>query len=439
MKWRCCIEDLDKNYPQHPRPEEFTTIINDENVFSPSLLDTMQNNSEKLSIHLKNILCLSKCSTQLDNDNTYAGGNRPLRNDEILDYATMHDLPIFIGIDGSLKDDFAIVSICIVAPNILLTDYDNEWHSRPPKILLIRTWKLPKQWGTSQTCINMAETLGFIIGEYSIPSDLPIIFITNSNNARTLQRNLKNNDSFTHRKLIRQVKQGIEHSIANHLEHLTKNWPKIEQLYPYTLELYKKGEEICKIWARVGNNPSNICSHNFSTEHSTEYNSDDSWYTDTCSNDSDSSHSYQATVITHKQKFDSTMYDLLGHIIIVKVSSHQLESNMELKHSRRKPCPNLFVTSANQIADNAATQAHGIYELHASMESDICYNLPFSPRWSFSFEGALTNKGTTKVLYQKIDEELSLRQQHRPKQGVFLRMMNQNSIYAEQIGEETLL
>jgi hypothetical protein len=57
----------------------------------------MQNNSEKLSIHLKNILCLSKCSTQLDNDTMYAVGNRPLRNDEILDYATMHDLPIFIG------------------------------------------------------------------------------------------------------------------------------------------------------------------------------------------------------------------------------------------------------------------------------------------------------------------------------------------------------
>jgi len=250
----------------------------------------------------------------------------------------------------------------------------------------------------------MAETLGFIIGEYSIPSDLPIIFITDSNNARTLQRNLKNNDSFTHRKLICQVKQGIEHSIANHLEHLTKNWPKIEQLDPYTLELYKKGEEICKIWGRDGNNPLNICSHNISTGHTTEYNSDDSWYTYTCSNDSDSSQSYQASVVTRKQKFDSTMYDLLGHIIIVKVSSHQQDSNMELENSQRKPCPNLFVTSANQIADNAATQAHGIYELQASMESDICNYPPFSSRCSFSFEGALTNKGATKVLYQKIDE-----------------------------------
>jgi hypothetical protein len=98
------------------------------------------------------------------------------------------------------------------------------------------------------------------------------------------------------------------------------------------------------------------------------------------------------------------MYDLLGHIIIVKVSSHQQDSNMELENSQRKPCPNLFVTSANQIADNAATQAHGVYELQASMESDICYYPPFSSRCSFSFEGALTNKGATKVLYQKIDE-----------------------------------
>jgi hypothetical protein len=132
------------------------------------------------------------------------------------------------------------------------------------------------------------------------------------------------------------------------------------------------------------------------------------------------------------------MYDLIGHIIIVKVSSHQLDSNMELENSRRKPWPNLFVMSANQIADNAATQAHGIYELQASMESDICFYPPFSPRWSFSFDGALTNKGATKVLYQKNDEELSLWQQHRPKQGVFLRMINQNFICAEQIGEETL-
>jgi hypothetical protein len=69
----------------------------------------------------------------------------------------------------------------------------------------------------------MAETLGFIFGEYTLPSHLPAIYITDSNNARTLQRNIKNIEDFTHRKKIRKIKQGINYSIANHLEYLTKN------------------------------------------------------------------------------------------------------------------------------------------------------------------------------------------------------------------------
>jgi hypothetical protein len=40
----------------------------------------------------------------------------------------------------------------------------------------------------------MAETIGFILGEYTIPSDLPILYITDSNNARTLQWRVKNRD-----------------------------------------------------------------------------------------------------------------------------------------------------------------------------------------------------------------------------------------------------
>jgi hypothetical protein len=47
----------------------------------------------------------------------------------------------------------------------------------------------------------MAETMGFIIGEYTVPETLPIIYVTDSNNARTLQRNLKNGKDFTHHKM----------------------------------------------------------------------------------------------------------------------------------------------------------------------------------------------------------------------------------------------
>jgi hypothetical protein len=63
----------------------------------------------------------------------------------------------------------------------------------------------------------MAKALGFIIGKYTIPVDQPIIYITDSNNARTLQQNISNGDKFTHQKMFRNVKQGIDHSITNHL------------------------------------------------------------------------------------------------------------------------------------------------------------------------------------------------------------------------------
>ena len=120
----------------------------------------------------------------------------------ILALATQQDLPICVSIDGSLKDGFATVSVCIVTPDIRIIDIDNEWQSRPAKVLLIRSWRLPQQWGTGSTCINMAETMGFIIGEYTIPADVPVMYITDSNNARTLQCNLKNINDLTHHKVI---------------------------------------------------------------------------------------------------------------------------------------------------------------------------------------------------------------------------------------------
>jgi len=101
-----------------------------------------------------------------------------------------NDLTILISIDGGLKNGIATVCVTILAPDIQDTDTDDEWHHRPAIALLIRSWQLPSQWGRSPTCINMAESLGFIIGEYTIPSDLPVIYITDSNNARTLQRNI---------------------------------------------------------------------------------------------------------------------------------------------------------------------------------------------------------------------------------------------------------
>jgi hypothetical protein len=212
---------------QEPEQHDYHVIIDDQNIFQPSIAKSMRQNGEELSQHLCNILRLNADSYENDYeisqlDNLYRA------NHEILDLAVQHDLPIFISIDGSLDDEgIATTSVSIISPDMKDTDDINSkaWQDRQAIILLICLWRLPKSWGTGQASINMAESIGFIIGEYTIPTDMPIIYITDSNNARTVQRNLKNIDDFTHRKKVRQVKQGINYAIANYLEYLTKKWP----------------------------------------------------------------------------------------------------------------------------------------------------------------------------------------------------------------------
>ncbi len=161
-------------------------------------------------------------------------------------------MPIFVSIDGSLdENDIATVSISIIDHDIHEVDNakNENWQNRMARVLLIRSWQLPKCWGTGNTYINMAETLGFIIREYTTPSDLPIIYITDSKNERTLQRELKKSDELTHRKKKRQAKQDTDYSIANHLEMLTSKWQCKDKLTAYAKRLYKRGEEICYTWA----------------------------------------------------------------------------------------------------------------------------------------------------------------------------------------------
>jgi len=83
--------------------------------------------------------------------------------------------------------------------------------------------------------------------------DLSTIYITDSNNARTLQKNIKTMEEFTHRKWVRQVKQGIDYSIANHLEYLTKRWPRKHQLSAQMQRILLNGREVCLRWARQCN------------------------------------------------------------------------------------------------------------------------------------------------------------------------------------------
>jgi len=347
----------------------------------------MEINSSKLSEHLKATLSLSDDAEWID---TADDEGLPMTDVMITEYATQHDLPLFISIDGSVsKEDIDTVSISIVASDIKDNDINLEWQHRPVKILLIRSWRLPRHWGTGSTCINMAETLGIIIGEYTIPSDMPVIYITDSNNARTLHRNLKQGEAFTHRQRIRHIKQGIDCSIANHLEHLTKKWPRTEQLSVHAREQYQRGAAICKIWASQHSLSKAAIPDDRSLHSSMSWDDDDASSVDSESNKSTSK---DAPTTKNRYRFDASMYDLLDRSITIKVFSHQLNPDFSVKTPGKHPQPNLYVTSANQVADNAATQAR---KITATFENNIdhIYYPPFSQRWCFSFEGSLTNKG----------------------------------------------
>jgi hypothetical protein len=267
----------------------------------------------------------------------------------------------------------------------------------------------------------MAESIGFILGEYTIPAEIPVIYITDSNNAKTLQRNIASLKNFTHRKQVRHVKQGIDQSIASHLEYLTKKWPAQNELTPYQQHLYKRGERVCQIWAAANQHHTNQQSnHLCSDDHSSTSSSRicNSYKTNnTVPHESHLLHKH-----ANQYSFTQDMYDYLGNIIIMKVYSHQLLEDFQVALAEKCPKPNLFVVSKNQFADNAATQACSLTNAIPGIimaDYDKIYYAPFSPKWCFSFEGSLTNKGATTVLQDKLDQELILHQQYWQKQGLF--------------------
>ena len=417
--------------PNHKINEkDYSIIIDESNCYCPIYTQSMEYNNAHLSEHLAHILRLAPDNTepcQLDRE--------ALSDQEIIDQALQHDLPIFISIDGSLSDDgIATVSISIVAPDIRESDMALEWKERIAKVLLIRSWRLPSVWGTSKVCINMAESIGFILGDYTIPAHIPVIYITDSNNARTLQRNLTCLSEYTHRKQIRCIKQGIDFSIASHLEFLTQKWPKAEQISEHHRRLYIRGERVCKIWAD-SNKP----------QPKPEAEEDNNSSAESSINDSNDELSCTPNECLQIQKkkaryaFNHNMYDYLGNIIILKVFSHQLNKDFEVSITGKSPQPNMFTASANQIADNAANQAHHLSTGTHTEEYDKVFYPPFSPKWCFSFEGNITNKGATKVFQEKLDMELMYRQQHRSKQGMFFRLLPFVGLNAQQLGDESLL
>lgn len=139
-------------------------------------------------------------------------------------------------------------------------------------------------------------------------------------------------------------------------------------------------------------------------------------YTDTDDGKSGSTYSMESSssasseIASSPQKkrsyFDSNMVDPLGRIIIIKIYSHQLNKDLTLKIPSKIPSLNLFIVSANQYTDNAASQAGALIHSLPSTFDRLFYP-PFSPRWCFTFEGCITNKGATRVFQEKLENNLT--------------------------------
>jgi hypothetical protein len=264
IEWRCKRRHI--NCTQiSPVAHEYKTIVTEKNCFRPHVCYPMKQNSELLSQHLASLLRLKY--DREDNMNTPNVDEEYLSDQEILSYATQHNLPLTISIDGSFNSEegIATTTICITAPDIRETDPPDSdiWQYRCAKVLLIRSWRLPKKWGTGKATINLAESIGFILGAYTAPLGLPILHVTDSANARTLQRNVRHMNDFTLRKQMRTIIQGINSAVANHLEYLTAQWPDQHQDGSFEKQLYDQGLAWCNACALQPGTSSRTHSINF--------------------------------------------------------------------------------------------------------------------------------------------------------------------------------
>jgi hypothetical protein len=94
-----------------------------------------------------------------------------------------------------------------------------------------------------------------------------------------------------------------------------------------------------------------------------------------------------------------------------------------------KPRPFYYIC---QFADNAAQQARELIT-NIPANFDQVFYPAFSPRWCFMVDGQVTNQGATKILQQKVDDEIFLRLQHREKQGLFYQLIDFVGLRAEYI------
>lgn len=121
IEWRLTRVALEQNLQQTPQRQGYKEIIAEHNAFRPSILKSMRENSEDLAQYLYSILRL-QWSDDIEDHEDQQDIFDPaiyLKDQEILEYATQHDLPVTISIDGSHEmDGVTTATISIVAVDI---------------------------------------------------------------------------------------------------------------------------------------------------------------------------------------------------------------------------------------------------------------------------------------------------------------------------------
>jgi tRNA(Ile)-lysidine synthase TilS/MesJ len=120
IEWRVTRVALEQNLQQTPQRQGYKEIIAEHNAFRPSILKSMRENSEDLAQYLYSILRL-QWSDDIEDHEDQQDIFDPaiyLTDQEILEYATQHDLPVTISVDGSHEMDGVTTATirCMVLP-----------------------------------------------------------------------------------------------------------------------------------------------------------------------------------------------------------------------------------------------------------------------------------------------------------------------------------
>jgi hypothetical protein len=91
VEWRCKKDEMEMFFQQKPEIQDYQTLLHENNSFCPSIIASLEQNSNKLSQHLSNLLQLK----QDDNGGYSDEQNIYMTDRKIIEYATQHDLPIF--------------------------------------------------------------------------------------------------------------------------------------------------------------------------------------------------------------------------------------------------------------------------------------------------------------------------------------------------------